>query len=317
MEASHEQHHLDDQTIDPSSIRWTPGRLDVEETWQRVAVDTTHYGRHLYLSMCDCGPSRFALWYRIRSEDETTIAHYLETTFCSYGPPAELLLDNSTTFRSALVRKKCEEWNVQLHFRCANRPSGNGIIERNHRTIKRIAARAQITPEKAAFWYNATRGDSGRRPSDLLFRHAWRLPGLPSVHRSPTSLAHESQPDAVEDHAEEILAFRGGEETEDADVRSVNESEAAAELDEEARDRQQPDQVNLANIPVGTQVYIRPPNARCTTRWRLGTVTRETDEQGRTIEVDRIPRHVNDVRSLEYRPSRLRQRTIPDEAYAI
>ena len=304
------------QTIDPSSIRWTPGRLDVEETWQRVAIDTTHYGRHLYLTMCDCGPSRFALWHRIRSEDEAAIAERLEAVFCTHGPPAELLLDNSATFRSALVRKTCEEWRVQLRFRCAHRPSGNGIVERNHRTIKRIAARAQITPERAAFWYNVTRGDSGRRPSDLLFRHVWRLPGLPSTHRPP-SPAQEGQPVEVENNAGEILAYHAGEEVEGDNTRARNEngSEAAEDGEEEPQSDERLDRNNLTNIPVGTQVFVRPPNARCTTRWRLGTVTRETDEDGRTLEVDGIPQHVNDVRSLEYRSPRLRQRTVPDEAY--
>ena len=97
------------QSIDPSSIRWAPGTLTVQETWQRVAMDVTHYNRHLFLTLLDCGPSRFALWRRIPSENEATIATQLEIVFCSYGPPDELLLDNSASFRSLLVKRTCEE----------------------------------------------------------------------------------------------------------------------------------------------------------------------------------------------------------------
>jgi len=36
------------------------GSLSVEGNWHRVAVDVTHYEGRLFLSMVDCGPSRFA-----------------------------------------------------------------------------------------------------------------------------------------------------------------------------------------------------------------------------------------------------------------
>ena len=95
---------------------------------------------------------------------------------------------------------------MRLRFRCAYRPNGNGIVERNHRTVKRTAARAGITPEKAAYWYNATSMDSGSRPCDLVFRHAWRLPEFPQLHSRD-----ESRPLPNEDEdsgAEEMPEFR-------------------------------------------------------------------------------------------------------------
>ena len=58
-------------------------------------------------------------------------------------------------------------------------PSGNGIVERNHRTIKRIAARGNITPEEATYWYNVTPRQDDKDstvPCRRLFKYSWRVP---------------------------------------------------------------------------------------------------------------------------------------------
>ena len=257
------------QTIDPSSVRWSPGTLAVEKTWQRVAIDTTHYKRHLFLTLCDCGPSRFAIWRRIPSEDEATVAKQLEAVFCEYGPPDELLLDNSASFRSALVRKACEAWNVRLRFRCAYRPSGNGIVERNHRTVKRIAERAQISPERAVFWYNATSGESGHRASDLVFRHSWRIPKLPS--RSPLDEAAPSGPTRSDPEDDDHGDFATNEscETDERRYREAGDTGREDLGDTSDEDESQPSGDHRSGSPVlpaGTEVVVRPPNSRCTTR---------------------------------------------------
>jgi len=53
------------QRIDPAlrSENFVPtGSLFVEGNWHRVALDVTHYEGRLFLSMVDCGPSRFKIW---------------------------------------------------------------------------------------------------------------------------------------------------------------------------------------------------------------------------------------------------------------
>ncbi|KAI0982387.1 hypothetical protein GJ496_006673 [Pomphorhynchus laevis] len=45
---------------------------------------------------------------------------------------------------------------------------------------------------------------------------------------------------------------------------------------------------------VGDNVYVKPSNAKCTTRWNKGVITALISEQ--TAEVDGIPRHVTDIR---------------------
>ncbi|KAI0979335.1 hypothetical protein GJ496_010233 [Pomphorhynchus laevis] len=45
---------------------------------------------------------------------------------------------------------------------------------------------------------------------------------------------------------------------------------------------------------VGDYVYVKPSNAKCTTRWNKGVITALISEQ--TAEVNGIPRHLTDIR---------------------
>ncbi|KAG1663749.1 hypothetical protein GQR58_020218 [Nymphon striatum] len=170
------------QRIDPARREENlvaQGSLAVDGNWRRVAVDVTHYGANHYLSMVDCGPSRFAIWRRLSSETAASIIAQLQGIVIERGPCDEFLLDNSTAFRSAAVEQFADEWGISLRFRAAYAPSGNGIVERNHRTIKRIAERGGISPEEATFWYNVTPRkdtDAGSVPSKGLYRYTWRVP---------------------------------------------------------------------------------------------------------------------------------------------
>ena len=99
-----------------------PGSLAVEESWRRVAVDVTHYGHQLFLSMVDCGPSRFAIWQRLQTESAANIVAQLQSVVVERGPCDELLMDNSTAFRSAAVERFPDEWGISLRFRAAYAP---------------------------------------------------------------------------------------------------------------------------------------------------------------------------------------------------
>ena len=55
---------------------------------------------------------------------------------------SQLLLDNSASFTSSRMKDFCQKWKVKLIFRGAYRLSGTWIVEKNHRTIKRMAARS-------------------------------------------------------------------------------------------------------------------------------------------------------------------------------
>lgn len=68
-----------------------------------------------------------------------------------------------------------------LRFRCAYPPLGNGIVERSHRSIKRIATRKQCTVEEAVYWYNVMLKDgvhSLTAPANALYTYEVRVKGI-------------------------------------------------------------------------------------------------------------------------------------------
>ena len=106
------------------------------------------------MSVVDCRPGRIAIWRQLKRESADEIASILNEIFLERGPVEELLMDNATVFRSELLKRALDNWSVRRFFRAVCRPSGNGIVERHHRTIKTMAERGSISPMEAVFWYN-------------------------------------------------------------------------------------------------------------------------------------------------------------------
>ena len=168
-------------SIDPAPVHWKRGHLGVNETWSRVAMDFTHYRGMHYLTLIDCGPTRFSIWRQVRAQDSSTVVGVLEQIFYERGPPIEILTDNDTAFRSDIFRQFLCRWGVRLRFRCAYVPSGNGIAERAHRTIKRIAARSDCSVAKAVYLYNVTPKDNSdpkTAPANQLYCYEVRVLGV-------------------------------------------------------------------------------------------------------------------------------------------
>jgi len=275
-------------SIDPTSIRWRRGHLSVSENWLRLSVDITHVDGTLWLSVVDSGPSRFAVWRHLKTESAVAVSKALDDIFCERGPPVELLMDNGAAFRSAEMRQLLDRWGVKAIFRAAHRPSGNGIVERNFRTVKRTAARCRISIPHALFWYNATKKDvAGASPAELLGGARWRLPpipgGLPSFDRN-TRVSHETSRLSQDSSSEES-------ET-DTEMQSPGDSDG--EIAEHSEDSEGENRRTNAEIAVGDEVFTRPPTARCHTPWPRGVVTGINSE--RSVDVNGVPRHVADVR---------------------
>ena len=129
----------------------------------------------------NCGPGRIAIWRQLKRESADEIASILNEIFLERGPVEELLMDNSTVFRSELLKTALDNWSVRRFFSAAYRPSGNGIVERHHRTIKAMAERGNISPMEAVFWYNmsprAGQADNSV-PQRTVFRYEWRHPAV-------------------------------------------------------------------------------------------------------------------------------------------
>ena len=229
-------------SIDPEPVRFCPGSLNVPQVWRRLAIDVTHVDNDRFLSIIDCGPSRFGIWRRLSSEDAGTVSRSSEEVFQERGPPREILLDNATAFRSQTLTDLCEKWGVHLEFRAAYYPQGNGIVERHHRTIKRIVARARVSPLMAVHLYNtAPLKDEQVEscPMSRIYAYDWRK------------------------NVDETVSTDG----------------------------------DVCPYTVGQTVFVKPADARCTTCWRTGTITHI--HSSRKVDVDRMPRHIRDVRPVE------------------
>lgn len=173
-------------SIDPAPIRWETGHLECDQVWHRLAMDVANYQQKRFLTLIDCGPSRFAIWRFIQDESQGQIIRALSEVFTDRGPPAEILTDNSRTFRSEELSRFFDHSGVNVLYRCVYRANGNGIVERNHRTIKRMAARSGGKIRDMVFWYNFSPREGGRAafsPASLTSSYAWRCPGQPKVPR--------------------------------------------------------------------------------------------------------------------------------------
>ena len=147
------------QAIDPAPVTWRHGSLDVRETWWRLAIDITHYQNRSYLTIIDCGPSRFSLWRQLRRPDADCVVEHLEQAFFERGAPVELLSDNDTVIRGRRFEAFAARWGVSLRIRAVHEPGGNGIVERSHRTVKVIAARKSCPIGEAVHLYNVAPRD--------------------------------------------------------------------------------------------------------------------------------------------------------------
>ena len=163
------------QRIDPAPTAHEGGEIWVTGNWRRLAVDVTHY------QGVDCGPGRIAIWRQRKRESANEIASILNEIFLERGPVEELLMDNATVFQSELLKRALDNWSVRRFFRAAYHPSGNGIVERRHRTIKTMAERGSISPMEAVFWYNVSPRagqDENSVPQRAVFCYEWRHPAV-------------------------------------------------------------------------------------------------------------------------------------------
>ena len=166
--------------IDPAPVRWKKGKLGVTDNWKRLTMDITHHNGENFLTMIDCGHSRFAIWQPLHRQDAPTVIWQLENVFLEQGPPMEILTNNDTAFTSKDFWEFARNWDVHLRFQCAYSPSGKGIVERSHRTVKTIAARKNCSILEAVYWHVTPKDDVSpcTMPADVLHRYHIRIKGV-------------------------------------------------------------------------------------------------------------------------------------------
>ena len=244
------------RSIDPAPVRWRHGCLSVSVTWQRIAIDVTHYHGQSYLSVIDCGPSRYCVWRLLRRANAAEVVSHLEQLFYERGAPEEILADNDTVFRGRQVAALSARWRISLRFRAVHEPSGNGVVERCHRSVKVIAARRRCSVAEAVHIYNVTPRDgetAGSAPASGVYQYPVRDCIRPALRPATAVVSNDADagdpPPAVSDGA---------------------------------------------RLKVGDRVWFRRRGSRCTQKSCPGTVTRIVSRQ--VVEIDGVPWHVRDIR---------------------
>ena len=71
------------------------------------------------------------------------------------------------------------KWDVDHIFSCAHRQQGDGIVERQHRTVKRMAAHSGGSVQEMAYWYNFSSKVVDTTPAESIYRYSGQsLPGV-------------------------------------------------------------------------------------------------------------------------------------------
>ena len=93
---------------------------------------------------------------RLHDEGVVKISKILDKICMEHCTPDEVLMDNGTSFRSSLFQVMLRKWDIKSHYRNVYRSSDNGIVERIHRSIKRITSLCKYSIEMTVYWYNVS-----------------------------------------------------------------------------------------------------------------------------------------------------------------
>lgn len=104
------------QSINPAPIRWQGSKLEVHNTWIRLGMDITPYGRKHYLTLTDCRPTCFSVSQHLARQDPESFICQLESIFFKKGLPHELIVDNVSASSSKAFMK---EWDIQHWWECS------------------------------------------------------------------------------------------------------------------------------------------------------------------------------------------------------
>jgi transposase InsO family protein len=246
-------------SIDPAvTFRWQKGKITHGKVWQQLSMDVTHVNGRAYLSCIDCA-SGFTIWRSLRDETTKEVCLHLRRMFAEMGPPETLLSDNAAGFRSVELQQLLDAWKVTSDFSCTYRAQGNGVIERVHRTIKRMVARSGRSVEEMCFWYNVTKGEHPASPYEMVFGATPRMPGV-SEKRQEVERTWPVPPHI---------------ESEDTRVHLDNNP-----------------------FTVGDQVFMKR-SSRCDQPWSgPHRVTSITSSVGAVVDNDGYPRHVSHLRRV-------------------
>ena len=122
--------------------------------------------------------SRWAEALPIRNQEAVTVAEALMVNvFSRFGMPRQILTDQGPCFESNLFKELCKLMEIDKIRTTPYRPSGNGMIERFHRTLNMLLGK--VVSERQKDWdlhvpyvmtaYRSTEHEATQRTPNFLF----------------------------------------------------------------------------------------------------------------------------------------------------
>jgi len=132
-----------------------------------------HTGGYRYITQARCSLTAWPEWRALRVETSRTIGAFIfEEILCRWGAVEEIVTDNGTAYVAALdwLQDKYGIWHIHI---LAYNLQANGIVERQHRTIRESIFKACNGDDSSwpmvapfAFWADraTTRKSTGHSP---------------------------------------------------------------------------------------------------------------------------------------------------------
>jgi transposase InsO family protein len=150
-------------------------------------LKTSLYGKRYILAIID-QYSRYISLTAVKSQDEKTTREVLMNKWIlKFGAPRRIFVDCGKVFESKMMKEIAEKHNIQIQYSSPYHHSGNGLIERQFRTIRdyiNISLKekthkdwTEVLPE-VEFTLNATiQKTIGMSPAEVIFGckiyHRW------------------------------------------------------------------------------------------------------------------------------------------------
>jgi len=199
--------------------------LPCGEPWERLSLDITgphprsKKGNIYILTMMD-NFSKYVEAVPMANQEAASVAKALvENVIVRYGAPLQILTDQGTNFEGHLFQELCKLLGIDKVRTSSYHPSGNGLIERFHRTLNAMLGKIisshqrdweEVLPHVLAAYRASIHQVTGYTPNRLLFGRENRVPldlvyGRPS-DPDPSNVNYSSY---VEDLAERMeTAYR-------------------------------------------------------------------------------------------------------------
>ena len=100
------------QSIELATVQWLKRGLGVHEIWDHLGMNITHYNHRYFLTLIDCCPTQFSIWFPLFQQYTAHMIQQLESVFFERGSPMEILIDNDTAFCSQQFRWFVDKWGI-------------------------------------------------------------------------------------------------------------------------------------------------------------------------------------------------------------